>query len=409
MNPLLRWLALRGLKLKKGYLSFAFLIAVVGVVVGVAALIIVNAVMTGFQDAIKERLLSANADIIVMRRGGAPFVRYRYAERKIAELPHVVGTESFIYVPVMATTGRADTAASASLRGCVPEKEPKVTAIPKHVILGDWELLETSKRGVVIGKQLADTLGVTIGDRIKLISPMGRKTPFGIFPRTAVYTVVGIFEVGMYQFDSSLILAPIDTVRKDFGFGDSVTGIMVKVDRLENVKSVEREIEKTLGEKYVAEDWISLNKSLFSALKLEKLAMFLILTLIVIVASFNISSLLMMNVNARAREIAILKTVGALNGFIIKVFVLQGFFIGLIGTFIGEVLGIGISLIGEKYRLIPLPPDVYYIDHLPFKLHPLDCLIAAFAAILISTGATIYPAFRAARTDPVKVLRMGEA
>jgi lipoprotein-releasing system permease protein len=179
-------------------------------------------------------------------------------------------------------------------------------------------------------------------------------------------------------------------------------------DRLESVKGVEREIEKTLGRDYVAEDWISLNKSLFSALKLEKLAMFLILTLIVIVASFNISSLLMMNVNNRAREIAILKTVGTLNGFILKVFVLQGFFIGLIGTAIGEVLGIGISIFGEKYKLIPLPPDVYYIDHLPFKLHPTDCLVAAAAAILISTVATIYPALRAAKTDPVKVLRMGE-
>ncbi len=408
MNPLLKWLALRNLKPKKGYLSFAFLIAVLGVVVGVAALIVVNAVMTGFQDAIKERLLSANADIIVMRRGGAPFVKYRYAERKISEIPHVVGTEPFIYVPVMATTGRADTASSASLRGCVPEKEPKVTSIPKHIVLGDWELFKRNPNGVVIGRQLADTLGVTLGDQIKLISPIGRKTPFGVFPRTATYTVVGIFEVGMYQFDSSLVLAHIETVRRDFGFGDLVTGIMVKVDKLESVKGVEREIEKTLGRDYVAEDWISLNKSLFSALKLEKLAMFLILTLIVIVASFNISSLLMMNVNNRAREIAILKTVGALNGFILKVFVLQGFFIGLIGTAIGEVLGIGISIFGEKYKLIPLPPDVYYIDHLPFKLHPTDCLVAAAAAILISTVATIYPALRAAKTDPVKVLRMGE-
>lgn len=408
MNPLLRWLALRGIKLRKGYLSFAFIIAVLGVVVGVAALIIVNSVMTGFQDAIKERLLSANADIIVMRNDGRPFYRYDYAERKIRKLKHVVGTEPFIYVPVMVASNSVSSASSGSLRGCIPEKEPSVTTIPKHLILGDWEIFKRSERGVVIGKQLADNLGITLGDKIKLISPIGRKTPFGIIPRSVAYTVVGIFEVGMYQFDSSLILAHFKTVQKDFGFGDVATGIMVKVNKLENVKRVEKEIEKNLGKNYTAEDWISLNKSLFSALKLEKLAMFLILTLIVIVASFNISSLLMMNVNSRAKDIAILKTVGAFNEFILKIFVFQGFIIGLIGTIIGEIIGISVSLLGEKFKLIPLPPDVYYIDHLPFKLHPLECLIAAVSAILISVGATIYPALKAAKTDPVKVLRMGE-
>jgi lipoprotein-releasing system permease protein len=212
----------------------------------------------------------------------------------------------------------------------------------------------------------------------------------------------------MYQFDSSLILAHIETVRKKLGLGNGVTGIMVKLDDPERAKEVERKIENTLGEDYVAQDWISLNKSLFSALKLEKLAMFLILSLIVIVASFNISSLLMMNVNSRAREIAILKAVGAFDSFILKVFIIRGLFIGVVGTVIGEFLGISISLFGEKYRLFPLPPDVYYIDHLPFKLHISDCITAAVAAIFISILATIYPARRAARTNPVKILRMGE-
>ena len=408
ISPLLRWLAFRTVK-AKGYSSFAFFIAVVGVVVGVAALIVVNSVMTGFQDAIKERLLSANADIIVLKKGGKPFYRYDYALRKIEEIPHVVGAEPFIYVPVMAVGSSSVASSSASIRGCDPSLEPKVTAIPEHIVLGDWELFKNAKKGVVIGRILADNLGITLGDTLKVISPMGKKTPFGVIPRTAEFRVVGIFEVGMYQFDSSLILAHIDDVRKAFGLGDSVTGIMVKVDRLESVPLVKRKIEAVLGNEYSVQDWISLNKSLFSALKLEKLAMFLILTLVVLVASFNISSLLMMNVNNRAREIAILKAVGALDSFILKVFVLQGLFIGVIGTLIGEVLGISIALLGEKYKLIPLPPDVYYIDHLPFKLHPLDCIVAAVAAILISVLATIYPSLRAARTEPVKVLRMGES
>ena len=408
MNTLVRWLVLRGFRLKKGYFSFAFFIAVLGVIVGVAALIVVNAVMTGFQDAIKERLLSSNADIIVMKRSGS-FYKYEYAERKISEIPHVVGTEEFLYVPVMAASTDVSAATSASIRGCNPDKEPLVTDLPKKLIVGDWELFKSTKNGVVIEKILADALGVTLGDEITVFSPIGRKTPFGIIPRSTKFTVVGIFEAGMYQFDSSLILAHIDTVRKRFGFGDVVTGIMVKLDNPEHAKEVEKGIEEVLGEDYVAQDWISLNKSLFSALKLEKLAMFLILTLIVIVASFNISSLLMMTVNSRAREIAILKAVGAEDSFILKLFVLRGLFIGLLGTVIGEVIGISISLLGEKYKLIPLPPDVYYIDHLPFKLHISDCLLAALAAILISVLATIYPARKAAKTDPVKVLRMGES
>ncbi|ADY73448.1 protein of unknown function DUF214 [Desulfurobacterium thermolithotrophum DSM 11699] len=407
MNQLVRWLSLRGLKLKKGYLSFALFIAILGVVVGVAALIIVNSVMTGFQDAIKEKLLSSNADIIVMKKSGA-FYEYDYAERKIKELSHVKGTEPFIHIPVMASSTDISYASGASLRGCDPKKEPTVTDIPRKLILGDWQLFENTKDGVVVGRILADNLGITIGDRITLLSPMGRKTPFGIIPRTASFKVVGIFEVGMYQFDSGLILAHIDEVRKKFGLGNIVTGIMVKLDDPENAKIVERKIEETLGNEFIAQDWISLNKSLFSALKLEKLAMFLILTLIVIVASFNISSLLMMNVNARARDIAILKTVGALDSFILKVFILQGFIIGVIGTIVGEVIGIGVSILGEKYKLIPLPPDVYYIDHLPFKLHISDCIVAAVSAILISVLATIYPARKAAKTEPVKVLRMGE-
>jgi len=408
LNPLLRWLALRGLKGRKGYLSFALFIAVLGVVVGVAALIIVNSVMTGFQDAIKERLLSSNADIIVMKRSGN-FYNYRYVERKISRVPGVVGVEPFLYVPVMVTAGSSVAAASGSVRGCYPDKELQVTDIPRHLILGEWELFKKDKGGAVIGRILAENLGVTLGDKIKVISPLGRKTPFGIIPRTATFRVVGIFDVGMYQFDSSLILAHIDTVRQVFGFDDTATGIMVKVKDPERVREVEEKISKLLGDEFIVQDWISLNKNLFSALKLEKLAMFLILTLIVIVASFNISSLLMMNVNVRSREIAILKAAGATDSFIIKLFVLQGLVIGIIGTIIGEVLGIAVSLIGEKYRLIPLPPDVYYLDHLPFKLHITDCIAAAVSAVVISVLATIYPAVRAAKTEPVKVLRMGES
>jgi lipoprotein-releasing system permease protein len=407
MNQLLAWLALRGFRFKKGFFSFSFFIAVLGVIVGVAALIVVNAVMTGFQDSIRERLLSSNADIIVMKKTSS-FTEYREAEEVLRKIPHVKGVESFVYLPVMATSSNL-LAQSASLRGCYPEKEPTVTNIPKKLVLGSWEIFKKEKEGVVIGSTLANNLGITVGDKITLLSPKGRKTPFGFIPRTASFKVVGIFEVGMYQFDSSLILAHIEEVRKKFGFKDEATGIMVKIDNLDNLELVKKEIEKKLGKDFIVEDWISLNKSLFSALKLEKLAMFLVLVLIVIVASFNISSLLMMNVNAKAKDIAILKTVGAEDSFILKVFMVQGLIIGIIGTIIGEILGVSIAILGEKYKLIPLPADVYYIDHLPFKIHILDCILAAVCAVAISILATIYPARRASKTEPVKVLKMGES
>ncbi len=405
---LIWWLSSRSIKPKKseGFFSFVFFIAVFGVVVGVAALIIVNSVMSGFQGAIKDRLLSSNADIVVMKSSGN-FYEYQYAESKISKLNHVKGVSPFIYLSVMASSGSASL--GASLRGCDPEKEKKVTDIPKHVILGDWDLLKSADSGVVIGKTLANELGVSLGDSIKVISPLGRKTPFGFMPLTFEFKVVGVFEVGMYQFDSGLILASIDTVRRAFGIGDFVTGLMVKLDDPENAKEVEREIEKVLGRKFIAKDWIEMNKNLFSALKLEKLAMFLILILIVVVASFNISSLLMMNVNYRSKEIAILKTLGGEDSLILKVFMFQGFIIGFLGTVFGELIGISLSVFGERYKLISLPTDVYYIDHLPFQLNVMDCFTAAVAAIVISVFATIYPARKAAGTDPVRILRLGEA
>ncbi|OMH40489.1 ABC transporter permease [Desulfurobacterium indicum] len=406
MNKLIEWFSLRTVKPRRGggYLSFVFLIAVLGVVVGVAALIIVNSVMTGFQSAIKERLLASNADIIVM--GTELKTSYGEAEKKISALSHVKGVEPFIYIPVMVSAG-THSFSGGTLRGCVPSKEPDITDIPSHLVMGSWKNFEKTPRGAVIGETLADTIGVSVGDVITLITPMGTKTPFGYIPKTGRFKVVGIFNVGMYQFDSALVLAHMDTVKEMFNVKQP-TGLMVKLDNPDNVKLVERKIRKVLGPGFTVNDWISMNKSLFSALKLEKLAMFLILTLIVIVASFNISSLLMMNVNYRSKDIAILKTLGAQDGFILKIFMAQGFLIGIIGTVIGEILGIGISFLGEKYKLIALPPDVYYIDHLPFKLQASDCIIAGIAAILISVLATIYPAKKAAKTDPIKVLRAGE-
>ena len=404
MNPLLKWLTLRSFRIKREYPSLAFAIAVIGVAVGVSALIIVNAVMTGFQSAIKSRLLSGNADIVVMKRDGA-FYNHSYVESKLSKFKHIAGVESFVYVPVMVIGSSSSTAVSASLRGCEPDKEPAVTDIPKKLLLGRWSEFESNENGVVLGRLLAEEVGVTVGDTITVLSPFEVKTPFGLFPKTARFTVSGIFEVGMYQFDSSLILAHMKTVKRKFGFGDAVTGIMVKLTGIEHLDSVKKKIQDFLGDDFMVQDWISLNKNLFSALKLEKLAMFFILTLIVIVASFNISSLLMMNANSKSRDIAILKAMGMKDSVIVKIFLLRGLLIGGLGTLIGEVIGVAVAVAGEKYKLISLPQDVYYIDHLPFLLTPFDCVLIGVTAVLLATMASVYPAKKASKMNIVEVLR----
>ncbi len=405
MNRLLSWLVLRGFNLRRnGYTSFALLISILGVVVGVAALIIVNSVMTGFQSTIKRRLLASNADIIVMRRGGV-FYKYLYAQAEVNKIPHVKAVEPFIYVPVMVSSPEG-AYSGASVRGCDSSKEPMVTDIPRKLVLGNYRNFHKEMDGVLIGKTLANTLGISVGDNVTAVSPIGKKTPFGYIPTVIRFKVAGIFDVGMYQFDSGLLLAHIGYIRKVLGFGNAVTGLMVKVDNPDVAKVTEKLIEGRLGRNYIAKDWIEMNKNLFSAMKLERLSMLLILSLIVLVASFNISSLLMVSVNARAKDIAILKTIGVTNGFIVKIFVLYGFCVGFIGTVLGEILGISISILGERYKLISLPTDVYYIDHLPFQLHASDCIVAALIAMVISVIATIYPALKAAKTEPARVLSM---
>ncbi len=402
MREVLKWLSLRVSK-KSGFSFFGFTVAVLGVVVAVAALIIVNAVMTGFQSAVKKRLLASNADILVMKT--TSLSNFRLLLKEIKDTKHVKAVEPFLYIPAMVSTDFNATS-GASVRGCVPNEEKKTTDIPQKLISGSWEKFSEDPDGAVVGKTLAENLGVSVGDRITLIFPKGKVTPFGFMPSVYHFKVDGIFWVGMYQFDSQLILTHLKTLQSALGTAD-ITGFMVKVDDISHVKLVEESLKRKLGDSFLVTDWISMNKSLFSALKLEKLAMLLILVLIAVVASFNISSLLMMNVSAKKKDIAILKTLGAQDGLVVKIFVLQGAFIGLLGTFFGEIIGITVSLLGEHYKLIRLPPDVYYIDHLPFKLHPADCIMAAVIALSVSVVATLYPALKASKTDPVKVLREG--
>ena len=369
-------------------------------VVGVSALIIVNSVMSGFQETIRERLLCGNAHLIITRKGGFLYKR-DFVEKALNKVKEVKSYEGFVFVSAMAVSENGYSS-GASLRGCEVEKEPLVTGIPQKLIAGNWKRFSQEKNCAVIGRILAENLGVTVGDSLKFI------VSYGSIPEVLNLSVCGIFEVGMYQFDSSLVLVHLDFLQKALGLEGVLNGIMVNVGDVSNISKAEKTLKKILGPSYSVQDWISLNKNLFSSLKLEKLAMFLILTLIILVASFNISSLLAMNVNAKSKDIAILKAIGAKNELVLKVFVLKGLMIGVLGTLIGELIGITISVAGEHFKVIKLPPDVYYVDHLPFKLHAGDCLLAGILAILISFLASLYPSLKAVKTDPIKILRTVE-
>jgi lipoprotein-releasing system permease protein len=259
--------------------------------------------------------------------------------------------------------------------------------------------------GIILGRELARNLGLFLGDEVRMISPSIDIGPLGMLPKMKKFRLAGIFEVGMFEYDSNLALIHIHEAQKFLGLGDEVIGIEVKTDDIYNSSVVAESIESLLGPPYYARDWMEMNRNLFSALKLEKLVMFIILTLIVLVASFNIISNLIMIVMEKAREIAIMKAMGATNSGIMSIFMIHGLIIGVVGTLIGLSGGYGICQLLKTYKFINLPADVYYLSYLPVRMSLFDFVIVPAAAILISFMATVYPSWQAARMDPVEPLR----
>ncbi|MDA8168150.1 MAG: FtsX-like permease family protein, partial [Nitrospiraceae bacterium] len=294
------------------------------------------------------------------------------------------------------------------LRGVDPSAENTVTDFEKHMKQGSLQALSASGGklpGIILGNELAGRLGVFVGDKVKVISPMGEMGPLGMLPRMREFQVVGIFEIGMFEYDSNLVLTGIGPAQEFFDMGNRVSGIELKVDNIYNAPQIRQQLERRLGLPYFVKDWIQMNRNLFAALKLEKLTMFVILTLIILVASFNIVSTLMMNVIEKQREIAILKAMGATSRGIMSVFMIQGLLIGLVGTVLGVAGGYGLGFLLNTYHIIKLPADVYYLSHLPVDMKVRDFILVSTAALIISFSATIYPAWQASRLNPIEPLR----
>jgi lipoprotein-releasing system permease protein len=397
-------------KRKQTFISLITIISIGGVALGVAALIIVISVMTGFKEDLQDKILGAHSHLVVLKEG--TYVQeYREAIDRIEKIKGIVAATPFIQTQVMLSSDNGGIS-GAILRGIDPETAPGVISIKKDLKLGSLDELSTGKDGVpgiILGKELAKLLRVTYGDPLVMLSPTGGEiTPFGMTPKMRRFVVVGIFEAGMYDYDSSFAYVSIASAQHFLDMPDAVTGIEVRLADIYKARDVGRIIQAELFElspAFYTLSWMDMNKNLFAALKLEKVAMFVILVLIVFVAAFNIASTLIMLVMEKSRDIAILKTMGATKWSIMKIFVLEGTIIGAFGTAIGSAFGWGACLVLKQYQFIKLDPNIYYISALPVKMVPTDIFTIVISSLLLCLLATVYPSWQASRMDPVEALR----
>ncbi len=398
-------------KRKQTFVSLITLISIAGVMVGVTALIVVIAVMNGFKEDLRDKILGVTSHVVISRFDGN-ISKYQEVRAKVGEVSGVNAATPFIYTQVMISSRKA--ISGAVLRGIEPKTASKVINLPKNMRAGSLEELEAENKpegmratpGIILGNELARNIGALRGDPVTVISPLGRLTPLGRVPRSQTFRVAGIFDSGMYEYDSTIAYVSLWAAQRFLGIGDRVTGIEVRVDDIYAADRVARAIGKALdGYPYWSRDWMRMNKNLFSALKLEKIVMFIILTLIILVAAFNIVGTLIMVVIEKTRDIAILKSMGATRRSIMKIFMIEGAVIGLVGTLLGLLGGYTICTLLATYKFIELPSDVYYISTLPVQMNPLDVALIALAAIVITLAASVYPAWQASRFDPAEAIR----
>jgi lipoprotein-releasing system permease protein len=407
-------IAMRYLRARRGsrLLSFISLIAIGGVVVGVSALIVVMAVMNGLQRDLREKILIGSPDLRVLTFGTEMNMPdWRRILDSIKQTPNVVAAAPWVHTKALARSG-PNTPDAVFVSGIEPQGRgvAEVTTIRERAVLGDFRFASSDGlgRGAVVGDLLAARLGVEIGDSLTLItiSPKDISASTGqIIPNTLEFQVTGIFQTGMYEYDDNYVFIAIDAARELARMGDAVTGIEVRTTNRWTASEVGRTLEEKLNYPYRAVDWQEQNSSLFQALKLEKLGMGVILGLIILVAAFNIVSNLTMVVADKTREIGILKAMGMRSSSIKRIFFLQGLIIGLAGTALGVLLGLVVStLVGAK-KLIPLDPQIYFIDHLPAINEVQDVIITIGVSVLIAALATWYPSNQAAKLYPLEAIR----
>ena len=389
---------------RQAFISVISLISTIGVAVGVMALVIALALMTGLQGELRDRILGSTAHVYVWKSGG--IADYQAEVARLRRIEGVIGAGPAVLGKALISTDRAD--AFISLKGVDPALEPSVTDIQRAMQRGSIEGLtagsEDALPGILIGRNLAEQLGVAVGDPATLLTPQGTLSPMGMIPRTRRVRVAGIYVLGLYEYDAAYGLVSLEFSERLLGKA-APDLIELRVADIDAAPAVSDRVVQTLGSEYVSQDWSDMNQALFSALWLEKMAISITIGLIVMVAALNIVASLILLVMEKSRDIAILKTMGTSSGRVMTIFMLQGLVIGIVGTAVGATCGLALCWVFDRYRLIQIPMDVYQVSYVPFVVRPLDFAIVIASAVLICFLATLYPSRQASRLDPVQALR----
>ena len=403
---------LRGRR-RETFISLITVISILGVMIGVMTLNVVMAVMTGFEEVLRDRLLGINAHVALVKPGDR-LTEYQSLVDKVLQEPGVVAASPSIYGQVMVTSGSR--VSGAVVRGVDPDRADGVVDIHPYIKGGKLKDLKTphpvevegksvALPGVIIGKRLAGQLGVLVGNPIQVVSPLGTPTVMGMIPKVRRFIVVALFESGMHEYDATLMFINLSDAQRFFDIGETVTSIEIRVRDVYEAQEIAKSLQRRLGLPYWAEDWTRLWPNLFSALRLEKTVYFLVLLLMILIGAFNIISTLIMVVMEKRRDIAILQSMGATRRSVRNVFLIKGCVIGTVGTLLGVVLGYGICLLIERYHFIELPKDVFLISTVPVRIYLSNFVLVTAASFLICLLASIYPARQAARLDPVEIIR----
>ena len=410
-KPLIFYIGLRYTRAKRRtqFISFITLTSVLGIALGVTALITVLSVMNGFEAELRERILGMTAHATITGPNGQ-LDDWQGLDRRIKDYPHIEGAAPFITGQVMINADRR--VSGTMLNGIMPATESKVSDVAQKMHQGKLANLVPGEYGIVLGQELANYLGVLVGDKVTVISPQVNSTPAGIVPRLRRFTVVGTFQVGMYEYDRNMALIHIEDAAKLFRLDNAVSGLRIKLDDLFNAPQITRSMGEYLQD-YIVSDWTQAHSNFFRAVQIEKRVMFVILLLIVAVAAFNIVSTLVMVVTDKRGDIAILKTQGLTSGSVMGIFMVLGTVIGLFGTALGTAGGVALALnvetivpvIEKLFHVQFMAADVYYINQVPSKLVWADVYVIAGMAFWLSLLATLYPAWQASKINPAEVLR----
>ncbi len=403
-------IALRYFKSRKrnSILSFLSITSVIGLMLGTATLILVVSVMTGFTNNLKEKMMGTNSDIIITDFSMLPVRDYNKLAEKVLQIKGVKAVSPFVNAQGVSMSN--DGVSGIIIKGIDPEKEHSVTKTASFITYGDF--FEIGKRkadepyGILLGKELAFSMMAGVGDTITLISPQAARGPFGLSPKMRKFVVKGIFDTGVFEYNTTLAYINIEAAQEFMGLKkDSVTGLQVAADKGADTITLARDINHVIENKYFARDWLSMNKSLFSALELEKYAMFIVLTLIIIVASFSIVSMIAITVKDKQKDTAILRTYGAGSKFIRSIFIRQGLLVGVIGTSLGNILALVLSILVTKYKIISLPEDVYFMDRLPINIDYKVYITVTICALIITFLASCFPSSQSTKKNIVESIR----